>query len=165
MASAGFNARYVSVPGLLVMGVPIDRPISEVFREVRLRPAVGGRLLELVSGNLAFVETEGSLVVIGRPMRDDRFELVPVWSGLFVAGVIGSPIRERLFELTADCHAVEEVDGLVTVICLPIRERALLIELVSGCRGDAEIEDCPAVIRVPICERKLLAAAFRPVST
>jgi hypothetical protein len=164
MASAGFCALYVSVLGFLVVGVPIDRPMSEVFREVRLRSAVGGRLLEPASGSFAIVEAEGSLVVIGRPMRDDPFELVSVWPGFFVAGVIGSPIRERLFELTAGCVAVLEVDGLVTVICLPIRERALLFELVSGCREDAEVEGCPAVIRVPICERKLLAAASRLVS-
>lgn len=147
------------------MGVPIDRPMSEVFREVRPLPPVGGKPLELAAGCLAIVEAEVSLLVIGRSMRDEPFKPVSVRSGLLVGDVIGLPIRERLFELAAGCIAVVGVEGLVAEICLPIRECALLFELASGCRGDAEAEGCPVVIRLPICERKLFVATFRFVST
>lgn len=155
---AGFSVRFTFALESLVMGVPIDRPMSEVFREALLL------LLELTAGCRAIIEEfvskvrepcelEGSMVEFGRPLRDDPLELVPVWLGFLIDGEIGSPRRVRLFELTAGCLAMVEVDGVLTVICLPIRERVLrckvfcgLFELVTGCLDEAEVDGCRVVI-------------------
>lgn len=142
---AGFLVWFTFALEPLFMDVPIDRPMSEVFREAL------PLLLELKAGCLAIVEVlvpkvrdpcepEGSLVEFGRPMRDDPLELVPVRFGILVDGVIGTPIRVRLFELTAGCLAVVEVDGFLTTTCLPVRERELLIELVSSCLDEVEVD-------------------------
>ncbi|MFC1636651.1 hypothetical protein ACFL5Z_17620 [Planctomycetota bacterium] len=147
--------------------MPIGLLIPDVFREALLllfvlilELAVGcfaiGELAPVVRGSC---EPAGFLAVIERLMRDDLLELVLLRLGLLDADG-GSPGRVRLFELTAGCLAVVEVDGFLVLICLPIRERELVFEFVAGCLDVAEFEGDPVVIRLPIRERELVVAVF-----
>ena len=176
-----------------MLGFPIDLSISEDFLEILLLPIVPERLwvdrsalfeliLELAAGCFATgelvsvvrdpIESEGFLAVIERPMRDELLELVRLRLELLVDPLRadGSSIRVWLFELAAGCSAVVEVEGFLTMICLPIRERVLLVELVADRLRDIELVGWLVVFlcvefprRLPNIELELLVVVFRLV--